>query len=569
MSVETVEQHSGSEPAGPGRPWRRWPWVAVAVGVLLLCVYAGAAWAVSGRVPSGVRVDGVDVGGQSRAAAIEAVQSQVGPRAAETVPVTVGDATEGLDPASSGLSIDVEATVDDLVGFSLDPRALWRHVAGSSEVDSRAVVDADALALAVSELAGRVDGEKVEGAVAFADGAAVATPARQGRTLDKEASVDQLEEGWWTGARPLDLPAELVEPDIDQADVDTAMTAFAEPATAGPLVVVVGDQTAELAPAVATTAVRLDPVDSSLVPVVDGEVLKAAVLETNTAITAEPRDATIRLEGGRPVVVPAVNGVTIDPAALAAAALAALPTPERTATLETVVAEPEVTTAEAEGLGVTEVVSEFATNLTADADRTENLGIAARTVNGTLLLPGETFSLNETLGPRTAAKGYNEAGVIVGGRITEAVGGGVSQMATTLFNAMFFAGLEDVAHQPHSYYISRYPEGREATVNYGSIDLRFKNDSPHGVLIESFVGGGQVHARFWSTEVWDIRSSKSPRRNIEAPETIMDTGEDCSPQSPTGGFDVTVTRTFVRGGATERTEEFNTRYNPADQIICT
>ncbi len=238
------------------------------------------------------------------------------------------------------------------------------------------------------------------------------------------------------------------------------------------------------------------------------------------------------------------------------------------ATVETVVAEPEVTTADAEALGVDEIVSEFATTHTDNAGRTENLRIAAAAVSGTLLLPGETFSLNETLGRRTAAKGYNEAGVIVGGRLTEALGGGVSQMSTTLFNAMFFAGLEDVVHQPHSFYISRYPEGREATLNFGSIDLKFRNDSPHGVLIDAFVSDGQVHARMWSTRVWDIQAGKSERRNIRQPETITDTSEDCNPQSPTEGFDVTVTRTFVRDGATQRTEEFDTRYNPADRIIC-
>jgi vancomycin resistance protein YoaR len=155
------------------------------------------------------------------------------------------------------------------------------------------------------------------------------------------------------------------------------------------------------------------------------------------------------------------------------------------------------------------------------------------------------------------------------GRLTNGVGGGVSQMATTLFNAMFFAGLEDVEHKPHSFYISRYPEGREATVNYPTVDLRFRNDSPHGVLVQTWVGGGQVHARFWSTPVWDdVRALKSARRNVTQPDVVHDPSPDCVSQSPNAGFDVTVTRQFVRGGAVARSEQFRTRYIAEDRVVC-
>ena len=201
----------------------------------------------------------------------------------------------------------------------------------------------------------------------------------------------------------------------------------------------------------------------------DGELVPAVVADSGQAalVAAGPdgadaatKDATVTLSRGKPVVVPAVNGVTVDAAAARQRGARRLRhAREGRRRGHRGVAEPEVTTAEAQALGVKEVVSEFSTNLTADAGRTENITIAARTVNGTLLLPGETFSLNETLGERTPAKGYNEAPVIVNGRLTSDYGGGVSQVATTLFNGMFFAGLEDVEHKPHSFYISPLPRG--------------------------------------------------------------------------------------------------------------
>ena len=104
-----------------------------------------------------------------------------------------------------------------------------------------------------------------------------------------------------------------------------------------------------------------------------------------------------------------------------------------------------------------------------------------------MLKPGETFSLNDTVGERTRENGFTEGFIISNGIFKEDLGGGVSQMATTTFNAMFFAGLKDVEHKPHSFYIDRYPVGREATVAWGSVDLRFRNDTPYGVLIQAGV----------------------------------------------------------------------------------
>lgn len=549
---------------------RPWPWVLVGVLVLLLVGYVAAAWALSDRVPRGVEVAGVSIGQLPRDAAVERLEQGLGERASAPVPVTVGSAEDAVDPATAGLSVDAAGTVDSLVGFTLDPRRLWQHLGGGREVNPQVTADEAALDAALADLAARVDSEVVEGDVTFADGVPVPTDAQQGRTLDQDAAADLLAEDWFTAERPVALPADVTEPAVDQDEVERAMLEFAVPATAGPLVVAVGDRSTELPPPAVTPALAMEPVDGRLEPRVDGEVLRATVLELAPDIVAAPRNATVRIEDDQPVVVPGENGTAIDPARLAEAALAALPAPERVATVEPVVTEPEVTTAEIETLGIREVVSSFATNLTADPRRTENLRIAARTVNGTLLRPGETFSLNETLGRRTPEKGYNEAPVIMNGRLTRDYGGGVSQMATTLFNGMFFAGLEDVEHKPHSFYISRYPEGREATVNWPNIDLKFRNDSPHGVLIETWVGGGQVHTRFWSTPVWDdVRAAKSERRNIRQPELIRDPSPECVPQEPQVGFDVTVTRTFVRDGSVARTEDFVTRYNPEDHVICT
>jgi vancomycin resistance protein YoaR len=201
-----------------------------------------------------------------------------------------------------------------------------------------------------------------------------------------------------------------------------------------------------------------------------------------------------------------------------------------------------------------------------------NIRVIAEKVNGALVKPGETFSLNTFTGTRGTAQGYVPANVIEGGRLAKAVGGGISQFATTMFNAVFFAGLEDVHHKPHSFYISRYPAGREATVFDGLIDLAWKNDTNTGIYVQTeWVSGGSITVTFWGTKHVDVESVSSDRRNVTEPAS-QDKPDDgtCIPQSGAEGFDITVTRVFkdANAGAEIRRENFTTHYIPEAIVHC-
>jgi vancomycin resistance protein YoaR len=295
-------------------------------------------------------------------------------------------------------------------------------------------------------------------------------------------------------------------------------------------------------------------------------------------VGSRPQDATVRIVDGRPRVVPGKKGVTVDRARVVATFLGLVVAEdgERRLRLPTRVTQPDFTTAEARALGVRELVSEFTTYYPHADYRNVNIGRAAELVDGTLLLPGETFSLNGTVGERTAANGFTKGFVISNGIFKEDYGGGVSQVATTTFNAAFFAGLEDVEHKPHSFYIDRYPVGREATVAWPTVDLRFRNDTDHGVLIEtrhtpsSWSGSGAITVRMWSTKVWDIEARTSGRYAYTSPDTRRLTGEECIPNEGYSGFQVDVTRVFRRHGETAvvRTESMHTTYTPSDTVIC-
>ncbi|MEJ7707905.1 MAG: VanW family protein [Nocardioidaceae bacterium] len=221
-------------------------------------------------------------------------------------------------------------------------------------------------------------------------------------------------------------------------------------------------------------------------------------------------------------------------------------------------------------------MSDFVTYFPYAEYRNINQSRAAELISGTLLKPGELFSFNDTVGERTKANGFVVGFVISNGVFAEDLGGGVSQVVTTTYNAAFFAGLEDVAHTPHSFYIDRYPLGREATVAWPTVDLKFRNSTPYGVLIEAWVvpstesAQGEMHVRMWSSKYWDIDAGVSERYDFTNASTRYDPTDACVATTGYGGFDVDVYRYFRKPGATQIVdrETDHVTYTPADTVIC-
>lgn len=231
-------------------------------------------------------------------------------------------------------------------------------------------------------------------------------------------------------------------------------------------------------------------------------------------------------------------------------------------------------TEQANQLGIREVVGEFTTSGFEPASGV-NIRRTAEQVNGAIIKPGETFSLNGHTGPRGTAQGYVESGIIEDGRPARAVGGGISQFATTLYNASYFAGMQNVEHKAHSYYISRYPAGREATVfqspsGASVIDVKFKNVAKSGIMITTRWTPSSITVTFWGTKQFDVTSQTGERLNPTPPhETVVPPGGPCSPSKGAPGFTVTDTRT-IRDLSSGRvkTENQRTVYDPQPIIHC-
>jgi vancomycin resistance protein YoaR len=171
-------------------------------------------------------------------------------------------------------------------------------------------------------------------------------------------------------------------------------------------------------------------------------------------------------------------------------------------------------------------------------------------VRGAVVAPGGTFSINDHVGQRTAEKGFVAAGAIRDGQHVDEIGGGVSQFATTMFNAAYFAGLEIVTSQAHSEYFDRYPYGREATMGFPAPDLAFRNDTPYGILIWTSYTDSSLTVTLYS----------SPHATAEQTGTTESRAGACKVVTTTR------TRTFPDGHTEQDT--FRATYRPGEGIRC-
>ncbi|MFC5728839.1 MULTISPECIES: VanW family protein [Nocardioides] len=565
------------------RPGGRVVIAVVAALVLLVSGGYAAAYAVAGdKVPRGTSISGVDVGGLTRAKAMSTLEAAFEDRADAPIEVSVEASgstprTATVRPEEIGLSVDYAASVDEAgAGESWSPGRQWDYFTSGGDVDAVVVIDEQRLDAKLDELSEGLGTPPQDGRVTFTSDGVETAEAVRGEEIDRDAARDAIIGAYLGEDAEVELTVAPAEPEIDDSDVAEAAEGFANPAMADPVDLVFGKNRIRLKPAQYFRALAMEPENGELVPVIDEAVLTRLV---NGATTdGKPVDATVRLVNGKPRVIPAKPGVSFDPAEVASVfeRLLTAPPGSRRGTVKAKVVEAAFTTKDARALKIVEKVSEFKTFYPHADYRNVNIGRAAELIDGTVVKPGERFSLNETVGERTAENGFTEGYIISNGILRKDLGGGVSQLATTTFNAMFFAGLKDIEHKPHSFYIDRYPVGREATVAWPTVDLEFENDTPYGVLIRawvepsSFDRQGVVTVQMWSTKYWDIDTTTSRRYAYVPPKTRTLTTPDCEPHSGWSGFQVDVTRIFRRHGDSEvvKTEKFHTVYTPSDTVKC-
>jgi vancomycin resistance protein YoaR len=502
------------------------PRVALGLGIpLLVIVLLVVAWAVDSasgdRVPRNVALAGRDIGKMSSDDLVKVVDEVAAFYLSTEVEIRTTDATFRVPAGDLGLRLDKEATVRAALSLD-DDVPLWRRPADwlGSFLDDRDAplqftIDERAMTAALASAAG--DAAATEPSLVSSSTGITMISGSPGSRISSEGVAEQILARARSGELPIVVDTEVVATDPVVSDAEVRELAERLTVSTAPgLTVVAGEHQAHIPAGTVRSWIGSRVVDGEIEVTVDTASAMEAV-KSVVKPSAEPVNARITIEGSGPKIIPSVPGQICCADDSEERILFTIVSGAPTVTLDLELVEPEFTTADAEAMGIKEPVGttvewagrpqvkSFTTYHGSKQDpsqynRVSNIQRMADLVRGTLVKPGETFSMNAVVGRRTIEKGFLPAGAIANGEHVEEVGGGVSQFATTMFNAVFFAGLPFGEYQAHSEHFARYPYGREATMGWEHPDLQWTNDTPYGILIWTSYTDTSVTVTLWSTQ---------------------------------------------------------------------
>lgn len=562
---------------GPARKrTRRVRLIAAAAAVVALIAALGALAFVGHddtTAPAAVSVEGVDVAGMEPDEIRAAVRRRAAELMREPVLITRQD-DSGFELSVTPAQLGAEPQVSRAARAAMEQRpplgrlAERLRVAPTRDVPIHFTLDPVAVDRVVKRANSGFENPPVGATLRLTDSDIVVVPGQAGVGIDEAELRTRL----------ADLPdridlavGEHPAPIDDQAAEAARQRALS--IISAPIDVTFQGRAVTVQPKVLRDALRFESRPPQIAVLVDQETIYADIAPAFETRERPPRDAFFQVVGDSVRLIPSAEGRRLDMGAIARGI--AQPGEARAVRARFEISRPKILTEELSGLGIKEQVGSFSTPYNCCEPRVENIARAAETLDGMIIPPGRRFSLNDTLGPRTLDAGYVEAPQISGGKLEDGVGGGVSQVATTLFNAAFFAGLKIEAHQPHSFYISRYPAGREATISMGGPDLIFVNDWDASLLISAVAGSNDITIRLFSTSFGRrVETSTGEPYNYTEPEEIevvdpsLDPGErEVEQYTGSAGFTVEYTRTVWEGRRKRSEETFRWTYRAQDAYI--
>jgi vancomycin resistance protein YoaR len=552
--------------------------------LLLVVTFVALRLSRSGSLPR-IELAGQDVGALDEDSLHEEVVRIAEERGAQEIEVRrqagpgASAMSRSYERRELGYAIDVDATVARIMerGRQGNPIAAFadqaRATFSSLSVDPVVTVDQERLDRWVARVEKEFATSASEGGISFKGTRVDAELPKPGASVDVAALRERAEDlALDDEALSLIAPVQTLEPDMTAGDVRRAKER-AQRIVSAPVTLKYSGREAtlsadEIASVLSARNVEEDG-DTRIVLEVDRSGLQEAISSSLGAIGRPPTDASLTLSDGRVRVIGGSPGIAVDGKRLADSLLRIASSDDRTAVAPVKKVQPEFSAADARALDINEQVSTFTTYHSCCEPRVENIHRIADLIDGTVVRPGDTFSINDSVGPRTRANGFVPAPAILNGEYVEEVGGGISQFATTTFNAVFFGGYEFLEYKAHSYYISRYPMGREATVSFPYPDLEFRNDSDSGIYIDTSYTDTSITVTFYGNDGGKVRSISGEPHNYKAPSTQCEEndslrrGQKVVTQTGSRGFDITVTRVLPDGTR----EDFNTTYLPVPEIV--
>jgi vancomycin resistance protein YoaR len=532
-----------------------------------------------------VQVAGRDVGGLGEASLPDVMDEIDDELAARPVVITAGDRRYETTAGDIGLTVDTEATAQAALDAGRSDSLLTRPFAwlgsffGERDVEVQYSVKESQVVAKMLELQGPELLAPHDPTIQLGEDGWVAVPGVPGEGVDTDEIAAELPEAARGGGGGAGGDGEAGD-DGDSIRVETALVSVAprftdveaeeladqaNAMTANGLTLTAGDASEQVSPETLRTWIAPTTEDGTLRLTVVPDAVNAAVPEIFAGLSAEPRNARFDLQNGVPVVIPSQQGVVCCGDTSPDLVWQALESGAGTAALDVQATDPEITTEAAQGYGIVQAVGGnnawrngapttagpgFTTYFDPGQPRVTNIHRIADIVRGTIIAPGGTFSMNGTVGQRTEANGFILAGAIRDGLHVEEIGGGVSQFATTTFNAAYFAALDIPTYQAHTEWFARYPPGREATMGYPAPDLKIKNNTPYGVMIWTSYTANSVTVTMYSTPY----------------ATAEQTGISESMSGACRNVSTTRTRTFPDGHTDQQT--FRATYRPGEGQTC-
>ncbi len=591
--------------------------IAIVAGVvlILLSLVGFVLWsrANSQNIIGSVSVSGIDLRGMTRTEAESRLADLEAEQAGAAVQIVVEDQGLTITSADLGYRINTGELIEmalwqERTGSFVDRWRRWLRRLYSDpapvELHPQAAVDEDVIIGILDQLDQQHGIPPLEGNVEFRDGRPVPTYPAPGWRLDRSEAPELISDAALGGGGTVFLSMVVVAPQTGVEQIADAISQV-ERWISAPVVLEEPGGEVDLiftAQDIAdATVFRFDPNASPTVHLsIDPRLVTRKVAEVSDRVGSPPVDAYFEIDEDDQVILhPSEPGTVVDVAAITRLLNQLASQDTRRAELPiTEGVQPQITTEDIEELGIRHLVSAYTTFHGCCAPRVNNIQLFADKVNDALVPPGQEFSLNGHVGRRTIADGFEEAGTLVLGELIDTIGGGVSQFATTFYNAVYWGAFKDVDHKTHSFYFPRYPEGIEATINWPEVDLVFLNDSDSHVLIRTeytgtsitvkffgdndgrivvgswkdgrgrleVVAEGGPHARVVSSRVSGRFNEIAPPENLYRGNPELTPGEVEEIQTAAPGWTVRVTRTITQGA--EVTEHIrNVRYLPRQEII--
>jgi len=486
--------------------WQRTIALAALVGLAALVL--GLAFAGSpSRLADGVRIAGIDVGGKTTRQAQRDLETRADALAAVPVSFRVGSHVWRLEPRRLGVRVEWDAAVDAVrrQGEGFGPlrgfRRLDMRFFGADVAPPTQVYDA-ALRYWLDRIERTVDSPHREASIALHGLTPQIVPSRSGHMLDRQAAAATIVRALASLRRePVGLPVRTDPPKVNAGDLKVA-AAEVRTALSAPVHLTLGGTRWNLRPARLARLLDL-PANGRRDLRIEGDGASDWFTALSRRVDKPAVDADWAISSsGTVLVIPDRPGYLLDvPNSASTVLRAALVTDPglRAAKLTVERVDADRSTAEARAMEISGLVASYETFYGGEANRIHNVQLVSHLVDDQVIAPGAVFSFNQATGERTAAKGFKEAPVIINGELKTGLGGGVCQVSTTVFNAAYEAGLPILARTNHALYISHYPQGRDATVNYPDVDLKFVNDTGHWLLLRTWVGSSSLTVALYGT----------------------------------------------------------------------